>query len=427
MSSSRPIHTLYLCYFGLREPLVQTQVLPYLRQLSQAGVAVSLLTFESKQPHRWSPRGVEGWRMQLEADGIHWYFLPYHKRPSLPATLYDIAAGAWFASALARRNKIDILHGRSHVGAAIGALAKHWSGSRLIFDIRGFLPEEYVDAGIWVGAGLLYRLTKVAERRLFAAADGFVVLTERARRELFPGCSDTDPKARPLEVIPCCVDFDRFRAGNSSSKKHVREELGLSDKRIIAYVGALGGWYLTEQMADFLAVAHRRDAATFSMILTQSPPERLAPCLRERGLAETDYIIRQVPAEQIPRYLKAADLGLFFCKSGYSKLSASPTKIAEYLVSGIPVISNAGIGDLDGIIEGDRVGVLVREFSHAAYLQALHTADELLKENDISDRCRATAHNRFDLQSIGGVRYHRLYQRLVEKHTPRVATSRVTI
>ena len=37
--------TLYLCYFGLREPLVQTQVLPYLRELVAGGVRVSLLTF----------------------------------------------------------------------------------------------------------------------------------------------------------------------------------------------------------------------------------------------------------------------------------------------------------------------------------------------------------------------------------------------
>ena len=29
--------TLYICYFGLREPLVQTQVLPYLRELLREG------------------------------------------------------------------------------------------------------------------------------------------------------------------------------------------------------------------------------------------------------------------------------------------------------------------------------------------------------------------------------------------------------
>ena len=47
------MRSLYLCYFGLREPLVQTQVLPYLRQLSRSGIEVGLLTFE---PNR-APRG----------------------------------------------------------------------------------------------------------------------------------------------------------------------------------------------------------------------------------------------------------------------------------------------------------------------------------------------------------------------------------
>ena len=37
------MRTLYICYFGLREPLVQTQVLPYLRELVRDGVGVYLL------------------------------------------------------------------------------------------------------------------------------------------------------------------------------------------------------------------------------------------------------------------------------------------------------------------------------------------------------------------------------------------------
>jgi glycosyltransferase involved in cell wall biosynthesis len=427
MSTSRPIHTLYLCYFGLREPLVQTQVIPYLEQLTQGEVSVSLLTFEANKDLPWSAAQIGRWREELKSKGIHWYFLRYHKWPSLPATLYDIVAGAWFASALARRNKIDVMHGRSHVGAAIGTLGKQWCGSRLIFDIRGFLPEEYVDAGLWVADGFLYRLTKRVERRLLAAADGFVVLTEQARRALFPGCTDRDSAGRPLEVIPCCVDFDRFRPANAFSKECIREELGIGNRRVICYVGALGGWYLTEQMADFLAVAHYRNPATFSMILTQSPCERVVRHLRAAGLAEKDYLIRQVPPQQVPRYLKAADLGLFFCKSCYSKLSSSPTKVGEYLASGIPVVSSAGIGDLDGIIEGGRVGVVVREFSHAAYRQALGAAERLLQETDISERCRATAHDRFDLRSIGGPRYRRLYQRVVEKYPLGATTSQVTV
>src|SRR5688500_5257548 len=142
------VRTLYLCYFGLREPLVQTQVLPYLRQLSAAGIQVHLLTFEPRLRESWSVEDLTKQKERLANEGIIWFCLPYHKRPSVPATLYDIVAGARCAAKLVRRYKIDVLHARSHVPAMMGALAKRRTRAQLIFDIRGFMPEEYVDAGL---------------------------------------------------------------------------------------------------------------------------------------------------------------------------------------------------------------------------------------------------------------------------------------
>ena len=94
--------SLYLCYFGLREPLVQTQVLPYLRQIGFGGVDTSLLTFEPRMRSCWSRGEIEDWSSRLSSERIRWFSLPYHKRPTLPATLYDIARGALLASRIAR-------------------------------------------------------------------------------------------------------------------------------------------------------------------------------------------------------------------------------------------------------------------------------------------------------------------------------------
>ena len=110
--------SLYLCYFGLREPLVQTQVIPYLRELAAGGVAMSLLTFEPEVKTRWTAESIAAWRQRLRDAGIEWHMLPYHKRPSLLATLYDIIRGGWRAAAIARRENVTVFHGRSHVGAA---------------------------------------------------------------------------------------------------------------------------------------------------------------------------------------------------------------------------------------------------------------------------------------------------------------------
>ncbi|MGH9769693.1 MAG: glycosyltransferase [Blastocatellia bacterium] len=417
------MRALYLCYFGLREPLVQTQVLPYLRELVRGGIGVYLLTFEPGGNRGWNESEREEWRARLESQGIRWRALAYHKRPSLPATLYDIAAGALTAIRLVRREGIDVMHARGYVPAAMGALAKPWAGGKLIFDIRGFMAEEYVDAGLWREGGLLYRLTKAAEGKLLEAADGFVVLTEKARKILFPAHSLHGPlngreagaSGRPVEVIPCCVDAERFRPFDAESRDGLRHKLNLEGRRVIIYVGALGGWYLTDETAELMAVAHHEDASTFSMVLTQSPPETIIRRLDSLGVDQSDYLVKKVAPEDVPRYLKAADFAVSLIKPCYSKMSSSPTKIAEYLASGLPVITNAGIGDLDELIEEDRVGVILDAFDRESYRRALEEIRRLSLEQGIAQRCRDSARNRFDLAGVGGVRYRRLYQRMGNK------------
>ena len=407
------MRTLYLCYFGLREPLVQTQVLPYLRQLITGGIDVSLLTFEPQLDQRWTRETLTEEQSRLAREGIEWSYLPYHKRPSLPATVYDIAAGARLALRLAGRHKIDVLHARGHVPAAMAALVKRRIGGRMIFDIRGFMSEEYTDAGVWPAGGYLYRWAKLAEKRLFAAAGAFVVLAEHARNLLFPGWADAGRAGRPVEVIPCCVDPQRFQSVESISREELRWEFKLAGRRVVVYVGALGGWYLTNEMAEFLATAHKQDATTFSLILTQSRPELITRRLDELGISEADYLVREVLPKDVPRYLKAADIAISFIKPCYSKLSSSPTKIAEYLMSGLPVISTAGIGDLDEIIKGDQVGVVIKQCTEESYRQALDEVDALRREESLAERCRVSARHRFDLEKVGGERYRRLYRRLL--------------
>ena len=407
------IHSLYLSYFGLREPLVQTQVLPYLRQLAQAGIRISLLTFEPEKTKRWTDAEIEQATTQLANDNISWYQLAYHKRPSLPATLFDVAVGIRLARRLIRNEGVNVLHARGHVAALIAALVKRAQKSvRIVFDIRGFMPEEYTDAGVWPANGLLYRGVKKVERFLFASSDAFVVLTEKARQILFPGRTDEDRIGRPIELIPCCVDFQRFDL-SAEIRDAIRADLNVSNRKVIVYVGSFGGWYMTDEMSNFLKLAHDQDASTFSLILTQSPPSIVIDRLARLGLNQKDFQVTKVLPEEVPRYLLAADLAISFIKPCYSKLSSSPTKIAEYLASGLPIICNAGVGDLDQLIEQNRAGALVQEFTPETYLKAIEQIDALLGEENLAERLRTVARQQFDLVSIGGTRYRRLYQRLL--------------
>lgn len=411
----KPVRTLYVCYFGLREPLVQTQVLPYLRQLKSADVEVSLLTFEPRLNETWSRSELDQQRAALNAEGISWHFLKYHKWPSLPATIYDMAAGAVTILGIMRREGVSILHARNHVPAVMCAIARKFRRARLVFDIRGFMPEEYTDAGVWPANGYLYRGLKRVERYLLRTSDAFVLLTEKARDIVFPGCTDTDSAGRPIEVIPCCVDFERFKLATEVSRASLREELKLTKRRVIVYLGSFGGWYMTNEMTEFLAAAHARDPKTFSMILTQSPQQTVIDRMSSLGIEQKDFLVTQVTPDQVPYYLEAADLAISFIKPCYSKQSSSPTKIAEYLASGLPVVCNSGVGDLDQLIVRNRAGALLTEFTAAAYQNALDEIEQMRREAGTSGRLRELARREFDLATVGRTRYRRLYERLMKR------------
>lgn len=459
--------TLYLCYFGVREPLVQTQVLPYLRELrkgnfnakTQSGkdakvfiendpgtseessiikLEISLLTFE---PNRRDEDIAEFQKVRasLAAEGIEWEWLPYHKRFSVVATAWDIFRGAWFVRQKLSLDEIDVLHGRVHVPTLMGALGRKFSRRKpkLLFDIRGFFPEEYTDAGVWPEGGWLYRSAKRVERWLMKESDGFVVLTEKAREILFPALSTTpsanhpadeasapllkpggelssairDPQSiRPVEVIPCCVDLKRFASVTDEVRAEMRRELGIGERTAIIYVGSFGGWYMTDEMMDLFAAARERDPSVFVIILTQRDKEKAAERLRAKGFADGDYFVGSASPADVPRYLSAADISLSFIEACYSKQSSSPTKLAEYLACGLPIICNPGVGDVDALIIDNHVGVLVDGFSKESYLKALQEIDDL---GDVRERCRETAAREFDLETVGGAKYRLLYNKLL--------------
>jgi glycosyltransferase involved in cell wall biosynthesis len=297
----------------------------------------------------------------------------------------------------------------------MGALARKFSRHRpkLLFDIRGFFPEEYTDAGVWPQDGWLYRAAKRVERWLMSEADGFVVLTENARGILFPESRESgyDASGRPVEVIPCCVDLDRFALLDRERRLAAKESLGLSGRRVYVHVGSLSGLYLADKLADLLATARANDPTVYALFLTQSSPANIAPLLESYGFGRDDFRVIKVPPAEVPKYLAASDVALSFVKAGYATASRSPTKIPEYLACGVPVIANRGVGDIDDLIERRRVGTLVENFSNDAYQRAVGEIGTLI---DTEERCRKTAIEEFDLPSVGGERYRRLYRRLLQ-------------
>src|SRR5690348_14856209 len=112
---------LYISYNGMLDPLGQSQVVPYLRELARQGIQFTLLSFERASVIEGDGRdGFATLKQQLGEANIEWHWLRYHQKPSVPATMYDVLAGTRYAQKIARRNAIEMVHARSHIPATIG-------------------------------------------------------------------------------------------------------------------------------------------------------------------------------------------------------------------------------------------------------------------------------------------------------------------
>lgn len=404
---------LYISYNGMLDPLGQSQVIPYLKELSRQGVRFWLISFE--RAHAFTEVGyakAKQLREELSQSEIEWHVLRYHQKPSLPATAYDVSAGIRLGRRLIRKNRIEMVHARAQIAAAMALALKRRCGTRMIFDVRGLMAEEYLDAGHWKANSVPARLTKNIEARALRASDGIVTLTDALWRAM-----QTWPSVQGRnvghETIPCCIDLEKFRF-NHAQRQTRRDELGIGERFVLVYSGSVGGWYMTDEMVKFFRGLKQRNPRAFFLWLTQGPHALVNDAMRRQGIDAADYAVRGVEPAAIPDYLNAADAGIAFYRPGVSRLGTSPVKVSEYLACGLPALINSGIGDSDRLLADSGAGVVIGDFSEATCAEAAAAIVELCKDQEeVRRQARVAAERSFDLQRVGAARYARLYEQVL--------------
>ena len=405
---------LVISYNGVLEPIVQSQVLPYLRALGRAGYRFVLVSFEKwTRPRAWMRQAIAEMRATLAQDGIRWHPLRYHKWPTLPATVWDLWCGSWVALWLAWRHRIRAIHARASLAAVMAILSVKVLKCRLIYDIRGFNAEEYVDGFGWSRRSARYQVLKRLERYLMLHATENIVLSEAASRVIATEQYVHGTRHLTPTVIPTCVDLDRFTF-RASDARTGQPRHGHPDGVSVVYLGSLGTWYLLDEMIRFVAALHRLAPSVRLHCLTHSDPAPVRSAWRNAGLPSEALTVQSINHEEVPSYVGRGDVGLCFVKPSLSKQASYPTKIGEYLACGLPVVINAGLSDCDRFIYRHRIGVVVDSLTPSGYDAAGHQLLRLLDEGKtLQQRCRRAAEEHLAL-AIGVRRYQAVYRRCFE-------------
>lgn len=385
-------NALFITYNGLLDQLGSSQILPYIQLIANHPRRVHILSFEKNIKNS---NKISELKSYLANKNIDWTYLEFTSGYGKVGKIIDLFKMYTVAIWLQIKYRFAIVHARSLHAAQVGLLLKTLFGNRLIFDMRGLWVDERIDGGIWSQDKridrILYTVYKKIERKALKKCDALIVLTHRVIIELANNVTFDKSK---ITVVPCCADYNHFKCFSKSEKTEVRLKLGIDPSSlVICYLGSLGTWYMLDKMLLFFEQVKLTNCSAKFLIVTKDWSDDLESAIKQLNLAylRADIIIKSATRDEVVPLLACSDLMISFILPSFSKLASSPTKMAESFASGVPVICNAGIGDVEMITDKFKTGAVINKMSIEGWLDVVKNLDYILSLGGVDLRERTSS------------------------------------
>jgi len=364
----------YLTFDGVGAGVGASQVLPYVLGLAARGLEVTLHSFEPGAP-------AEALSERLAAAGVDWQPHAFRGGGTVGASVRIARAVPWL------RRK-PLVHARSDLAAASALLARPGAW---VWDVRSFWVDQRIaQGGVRPGSPAEQALRRI-ERGAAQRAAGIVALTEAGVGEL--GRRHGPEISGRATVITTCVDLERFSPSPPPPEVTVRLLLS----------GTFNALYDMPAMLGLSRAVGARRPTTLRLVRSDEGPWDGA--VRAQGGSIAAATFDEMPAE-----VQASHAGLSVCRrdAPAAIIAAMPTKIAEFLACGRPVVVNRGLGDMDRLAAEYRCAVVVDDVSETGLDLAAEALLGLIDDPDTATRCRRAAEEHFSLD-VGVDRLVELY------------------
>jgi glycosyltransferase involved in cell wall biosynthesis len=343
--------------------------------------------------------------MQLEEEmenyNINWKKLTYHRGLYFLGTLYNLFAGFLTSLSLMLTNEIKIIHIRGYLPGLIIWPQRYFLNSKLLFDMRGFWPDEKADRAGWSREGRKYKFFKSFEKKLLKSSDAVVALTKESLEILAKEKKDIQLNS---EVIRTCVDRSVFKPYKTEKT---------NNKINLCHLGSVDTAYDLDPILDFVKSINEKESLKIHF-LNKGKEEFIIEKCQERGIEEKNYSITYMEPNEISKFLSNIDLGCFYAKENFSIKASMPTKIAEFMSCGVPILCNPFNSDIITIFNNYHVGFL-HNFKHSeGNRMKFEEIKVSLVDSDIRTRCINLSEELFDLRK-GAESYRKIYRKLVDK------------
>jgi len=403
--SKKKFYHLFITYDGILDPLGESQILPYIKSIKNSRRKMSILSFEKKK--NFKDQKIYFMKKDLLKLNIYWKYNKFSENFGKFGKIYDLIKMFLISIDIVLSKNIKIIHCRSHIPSLVGLILKKIFKIKLIFDFRGLWVEERFDYNIWYKKNILhkfyFKIFKYLELKILNNSDYIICLTNSIK----PYLNKLLFKNVPINVIPCCADYNFFKK-RKISKNLVKKKLKITnDSIVIGYAGSINKVYLIKKMIlFFINLKKIKKKLTFIFV---TPHINELKKIIDRNFDKEIYQsikIFEADRKNVPYYLSSFDVMVSFIKKSFSRKAMSPTKMFESFAAGVPFICNKGIGDVDSIMNKYKTGVLAE----------IESINDKKKNLEILKKCQKIKSSHiiqktkpyYDI-SFAKVRYNRIY------------------
>jgi glycosyltransferase involved in cell wall biosynthesis len=363
----------YLTIDSIQEGVGYSQIVPLLTKLSESGIRIHLITFEKSEPS-------EQFLSKIEKTGIDWKPLGFG-RPGFFGGVNRLIRLVRHAP------NAKVIHARSDIPAVAAILSRRapvlWDSRSLWSDQRAITASNRITK-------VLLLLGRIFESIAANHSQALSTLT----KAVVPVLKGRHGRIPPHQiVVPTSVDLENFRFDpHFPSNIHV------------LYSGTYNEYYDLNLSQQFTTELSRSVAI---QIHWAKPLESKITSL-DVGESVVLSVTQPEMANLIPKY----SFGVSICRSdaGFSLKAAMPTKIAEFLACGRPVVINKGLGDYESLIEFYAAGVVLDGSEEDLELKSALLI-KLLGDPETPRRCRELAEQHLSLDSAIS-KYIDLYRKI---------------
>lgn len=179
--------------------------------------------------------------------------------------------------------------------------------------------------------------------------------------------------------LPMCVNTKRFFPNQKIQQ--LKTKYDLQNKKTFIYIGTMAKIrHLDIIVRAFFLVKKEIKNSKMLMVGDGSGKEELEHLTMNLKMESDIIFTGEVPYSEVPKYICLADIGLSPIPPLFIYKMSSPSKMLEYMASGIPVVGNREILDMRNIISKSKCGILV-DFDAKSFATAMIT---LIKKEELA-------------------------------------------